>query len=174
MNILEKRINLELIPATVAKIDKSAATGLFASNTYLPFSAKKPCTNVVFQVQHSGAIVPLNVKNEQLPLYNEQEVDVIKANQFIIGYVDVKKEEYYYTTNDFCKAAGIHFLDVIIWMISILATISILTISKNNYAPLFAFALLASTWIVNIITRHFLNKKIENVIDNSMRTFSIL
>lgn len=174
MIILEKRINIELVPATVAKIDSYVTTGVFVNKAFLPFSVNKPCANVVFQLQQSGTTLPLSVKNVQLPLYNEQQVDVIKANECIIGYVDVKSEEYYYTTSDFCKAAGVHFLELLTWLVSIMATISILTIIKNNYALLFACGLLISTWVVNIFIKHLLNKKIENIIDNSMKMFSIL
>jgi hypothetical protein len=172
MKILNKDLDIQLLPATIVQIDKYAKTGILRDERFVPFSINQFYTNIVFQLQQTGKTLPLDVKNIQLPLYNKQEVDIISANQFIIGYVDVKSEEYYYITNDFYKAAGMQFLEVLTWLVSIIATITILTIIKNSYALLFACSLLMLTWLANIIIKSVLNKKIENAIDASMKTFS--
>jgi len=172
VKVLDKEVSIELHPATVMQVDKYARTGIFTDDRFLPFTANALHTNIVFQLKDTEATQPLNVRDVQLPLYNKQEVDIISANEFIIGYVDVKNEEYYYITNNFCKVMGLTIPVFFTWIIGITAAVTAMIIIKNNYAPLFATMLLVVTWLMHISIKFILNRKIENEIDECLKTFS--
>jgi hypothetical protein len=174
VKFFQKKLNIELSPATIVHIDKHSRSGVFTDDRFFPLAANTLHTNIVFQLKESNKVLPLNVRDMQLPLYNMQEVDIITANQFVIGYVDVESEEYYYFTNDFCKAAGIGFIDIASWLTGILVAGCMLTIIKDEYAGLFAFILLFALWISTVTLKTILNKKIESNMDEILKTFSIL
>ena len=106
MKALNKNLNIQLSPAKIISIDNYVTTGLFTDDRFLPLGNNTLHTNVVLQLKNTDRILPLNIRNMQLPLRDAQDVDIISANQQVIGYVDVRSEEYYYITNDFCKAMG--------------------------------------------------------------------
>jgi len=174
VKFLQKKLNIELSPATIVHIDKHSRPGIFTDDRFMPLAANTLHTRIVFQLKESNKVLPLNVRDIQLPLYNMQEVDIITANQFVIGYVDIESEEYYYITNDFCRAVGIGFIDNASWLAGIVAAGCILTIIKNEYAALFAFILLFIIWISTVSLKTILNKKIESNMDEILKTFSIL
>lgn len=173
MKVFEKNVTIELLPATVLQVDKYARTGPFIDTMFFPFIVNYMYTNIVFQLQQTGKTLPIDIRDLQTSLYTRQKVDIIRANQFVIGYVDIKNEEYYYITNDFCKALGIKFLNLFTWLISIAGTVTILIAIENNYAALFACMLVILIWSAHFIIKFILNKKIENAIDERMKTFSI-
>jgi len=166
VKLLHNKLNIELSPATIVHVNKHNRPGIFTTD---PQHA-----NVVFKLKASDKILPLEVHNMKLPLYTTQEVEIISANQFIIGYVDIKSEEYYYLTNDFYKAAGIGFIDIVSWLTGILVVGGMLTIIKNEYAALFAFVLLFAIWILNLTLKTIVNRKIENNMDELLKTYSVL
>lgn len=174
MKFLNNKLNIELSPATIVHIDQQNTPGIFTDSRFRPLAPDALSANVVFQLKDSNKIFPVHVQNRQLPLYNMQEVDIISANQFVIGYVDIKSEEYYYITNDFYKAAGIGFIDMISWLTGILVAGCMLTLVKNEYAALLALILLLAIWISNVTVKTVLNQKIENNMDELLKTFSIL
>ncbi len=172
MKVLNRNLDIQLSPATILKVNNySKVDGVH--NKLSPSTLKKSQTEIVFQLKDSDKTLPLSVHNLQLPLYNEQEVDIISANEFIIGFVDIKKEEYYYLTNDFYKAAGMKFFDMLTWFAGIMGTIVILSIVKNMYAPVYAITMLTLTWTLNIILKEVFNRKIESSIDKRMQAFSL-
>lgn len=173
MKLLNNKLNIELSPATIVHVDTQCGHGLLTDQHFFPLLSRTPQTNVVFQLKDSNKILPFDVQNIKLPLYNMQEVDIISANQFVIGYVDVKSEEYYYITDDFYKAAGIGFIDMLSWLAGILVVGFMLTFIKNDYAAILAFATLFIIWMVNVTIKTVLNRKIENNMDELLRTFSV-
>ena len=116
MKVLDKNVNIKLLPAIVMQIDKYVQAEFFTDNM-LPLSMSRLYTNVIFQLQQAGKILPVDILDLQPFLYKTQKVDIIKANQFVIGYGDVKNEEYYYIITDFCKAFGIKFPGLPTWLI---------------------------------------------------------
>jgi len=173
MKVFDKSVNIELLPATVMQVDKYARTGLFTDNT-LPLSMNRMHTNVVFQLQQTGKILPVDIADLQPFLYKKQKVDIIKVNQFVVGYVDLKNEEYYYTTTDFCNALNVKFPGLLAWLISITMGVIILAAVRNTHALLFVYPVMISIWIIHWVLKHVLNKRIENAIDDYMKTLSIL
>ena len=171
MKVLNRNLDIQLSPATILQVNSN--TKPEASNHKLLPATKKLNTDIVFQLKDSDKTLPLSVTDLQLPLYNEQEVDIISANQFIIGFVDVKNEEYYYLTNDFCKAAGMQFFETLTWFAGIMASIIILRMTASMYAPVYAITMLTLTWTLNIIIKEVFNREIENAIDEHMRAFSL-
>ncbi len=172
MKVLNRNLDIQLSPATILKVNNYEKLN-HSEHKLLPVNAKGSKTDIVFQLKDSDKTLPLSVHDLQLPLYNEQEVDIISANQFIIGFVDVKNEEYYYLTNDFCKAAGLKFFETLTWFTGIMASIIILRMADSMYAPVYAITLLTLTWTINIIMKEVFNRKIENAIDESMQMFSL-
>ena len=174
MKGLDKNVDIQLFPATVLQIDKHARTGLFTDNRFFPLNMDAMYNDVVFQLHDANNTLPLEIKNVHLPLYNNQVVDIISVNRFIVGYVDVKNEEYYYITNDFCKVIGLKFWRLFIWMAGILAVFITFTFTKNNYATTVSCILLIATWCMHIIIASALNRKIEHAIDQFMESFSLV
>jgi hypothetical protein len=174
MKVLDKNVDIELYPATVLQIDKYARTGLFTDNRFFPLNMNTMYNDVVFQLQDTGKTLPLEIKDVQLPLYNKQAVDIISVNKYIIGYVDVKNEEYYYITDDFCKVIGFRFLGLLVWMAGLLVAFITFTFAKNNYAAMFSCILIIVTWCMHIIIASTLNRKIERSIDKFMGNFSLV
>lgn len=174
MKVLDKNVDIQLYSATVLQIDKYARSGLFTDNRSFPLNMNTMYNDVVFQLQDTGKTLPLEVKNVQLPLYNKQAVDIISVNKFIIGYVDVKNEEYYYITDDFCKVIGFKFWGLLVWMVGLLAIFITFTLAKNNYAAMFSCILIITTWCIHIVIASALNRKIEHVIDEFMGNFSLV
>ena len=172
MKVLNRNLDIQLSPATIVKVNSNEKTSEPA-HALLPVNFKRSQTDILFQLKDSDKTLPLSVNDLQLPLYNEQEVDIISANQFIIGFVDIKSEEYYYLTNDFCKAAGLRFLETFTWFAGIVASIMILRMTKSMYAPVYTITLLTLTWALNIIMKEVFNRKIESAIDARMQAFSL-
>jgi hypothetical protein len=172
MKMFDKDLRIELSRATVLQIDKCARTGIFTDDRFFPLTTNPMFTNIIFQLKNSNNTLPLYIRDKQVPVYNKQEVDIIKANDFIIGYVDVAKEEYFYTTNDFCKIIGIKMPSTFIWIIGIAGAITVATVLQNSYAPLFAFMPLVFALLLHRIINFALNKKIENEIDEFMKSVS--
>jgi hypothetical protein len=172
MKALDKNITIELSRATVLQIDKYARTGIFTDDRFFPLTTNTMLTNIIFQLKNTNKTLPLYVRNMQVPLYDKQEVDIISANNFIIGYVDVANEEYFYTTDDFSKISGIKIPEKFTWIIGITAAITVATILKNSYTPFLACLLLLAAWLLHSIINFTLNKKIENEIDEFMESVS--
>jgi hypothetical protein len=172
MKVLNRNLDIQLCPATILKVNNHEKS-VHSVHKLPAVNFKGPQTDIVFQLKNSDKTLPLSVHDLQLPLYNEQEVDIISANQFIIGFVDVKSEEYYYLTNDFCKAAGLRFFEKFTWFAGIIASIIILRTAKSMYAPVYAITVLTLTWAINLIMKEVFNRKIENAIDARMQTFSL-
>jgi hypothetical protein len=172
MKVLNRNLDIQLSPATILRVNNNITP---EASTYklLPAVSKKLQTDIVFQLKDSDKTLPLSVRDMELPLYNAQEVDIISANQFIIGFVDVKSEEYYYLTNDFCKAAGMQFFEILTWFAGIIASIMVLRMVGSMYAPVYAITILTLTWAINIITKEVFNRKIESAIDERMQAFSL-
>jgi hypothetical protein len=59
------------------------------------------------------------------------------------------------------------------WLISITMGVIILAAVRNTHALLFVYPVMISIWIIHWVIKHVLNKKIENAIDDYMKTFSI-
>lgn len=172
MKVLNRNLDIHLSPATILRVNNYAKTN--SANYKLPSTtSKKLQTDIVFQLRDSDKTLPFSVCNMQLPLYNEQEVDIISANEFIIGFVDIKNEEYYYFTNDFCKAAGMNFFEAFAWFAGIMGTLVILKMAESTYAPVYAITLLTLTWTLNIIIKEVFNRTIESAIDERMQAFSL-
>jgi hypothetical protein len=172
MKVLNRSLDIQLCAATILKVNNYEKPN-DSEHKLLPFNFNRSQTDIVFQLKDSDKTLSLSVNDLQFPLYIDQEVDIISANQFIIGFVDVKSEEYYYLTNDFCKAAGLKFLESFTWFAGILASVMILRVTKNMYAPVYAITLLTFTWTLNIIMKEVFNRKIENAIDERMQAFSL-
>lgn len=172
MKVMNRNLDIQLSPATILKVNNYEKLNA-SENKLLPVNSKGSQTDIVFQLKDSDKTLPLSVRHLQLPLYKEQEVDIISANQFIIGFVDVKSEEYYYLTNDFCKAAGMQFFETLTWFAGIMASIIILRMTESVYAPVYATTILTLTWTLNIIMKEVFNRKIENAIDERMQAFSL-
>jgi hypothetical protein len=109
---LNKNLHIQLSPAKIISINNNVSTGMFTDDRFLPFTGNTLHTNVVLQFKNTEKILPLHFRNMQLLLHTEQDIDLICANQYIIGYVDVKSEKYYYVTDDFCKAIGIEISEL--------------------------------------------------------------
>ena len=107
MKVAGKTINVELFPATVLQVDQSASTNILTDTAFFPLKSNAPHTYITFQLKENDTTLPLDVPDAQLPMYKEQEVDIISLNQSVVGFVDIKSREYYYITNDFCSA--LHF-----------------------------------------------------------------
>jgi len=172
MKVLDKNLHIELSRATVLQIDKYARTGIFTDDRFFPLTTNTVFTNIIFQLKNSNSTLPLYVRDRQVPVYAKQEVDIIKANDFIIGYIDVANEEYFYTTNDFCKIIGIKIPAIFTWILGIAGAITVAAVLQNSYAPLFAFILLIFALLIHSIINFTLNKKIENEIDEFMKSVS--
>lgn len=157
------------------KVEKYARKGMFTDDRFLPLTARNLHTDVIIKLKDSNKTLPLSVRDKQLPLHNKQEVDIISANQCIVGYVDVKREEYYYITNNFCKVIGSNIpLFFITWVSGIVAAASTLIFMKNDLRPLLASTLLLATFLLYTAFKLTLNRKIENEIDERLKTFSII
>jgi hypothetical protein len=172
MKVLNRNLDIQLSPATILRVNNNIKHEA-QTHKLLPAVSKKLQTDIVFQLKDSDKTLPLSVHDMELPLYHEQEVDIISANQFIIGFVDVKSEEYYYLTNDFCKAAGMQFFETLTWFAGIIASIMVLRMVGSMYAPVYAITILTLTWAINIITKEVFNRKIESAIDEHMQAFSL-
>jgi hypothetical protein len=171
MKLLNRNLDIQLSPATVLRVNNNAKPGTLSYS--LSPALLKAQTDILFQLKDSEKMLPLSVYNMQLPLYDKQEVDIISANQFIIGFVDIKSEEYYYVTKDFCEAMGSKFFDMLSWFAGIVAIMIILTSAKSVYTPVYVITTLILTWLGNIIAKEVFNRKIENAIDERMQAFSL-
>jgi hypothetical protein len=171
MKLLNRNLDIQLSPATILRVNDNTKPDTFDHYSSPP--SRKARTDILFQLKNSDKTLPLSVRNKQLPLYDKQEVDIISANQFIIGFVDIKKEEYYYVTEDFYEAVGTKFFDMLSWFAGIMAIIIILTLAKSMYTPVYVITTLTLTWLGNIIVKEVFNRKIENAIDERMQAFSL-
>ena len=175
MKTLHRKVNIELHPATIMHVDKYARNGLFTDDRFLPLTANTLHTEVIVKLKNADETLPLSVRDKQLPLHKKQEVDIISANKCIIGYVDVKREEYYYFTNNFCKITGFNIPAFFItWVTGFVASASILIFMESDYKAIFACMLLMLTCILHITVKLILNRKIESEIDECMQAFSII
>ncbi|MEP6465959.1 MAG: hypothetical protein ABJB05_06620 [Parafilimonas sp.] len=175
MKALQEKVNIELYPATIIQVNTSARKRIFTDEKFYQLTANTLRRDVIIKLKNSNKTLPLNIRNKQLPLHKKQEVDIISANKCIIGYVDVKKEEYYYLTNNFCKVIGFNIPAFFItWITGIVAAASTLIFIENNYKPLLAGILLMLTFMIHVSIKSILNKKIENEIDECMKSFSIV
>lgn len=102
--ILGTDISLNKLPASVKHAHKySTGSGMYGFNLLFVQTA----TDVVFRLPRTGTDCHFTLSGNDLPIYPAQEVELIIANDMIIGFIDSSTRRYYYLVDGFNKLFGI-------------------------------------------------------------------
>jgi hypothetical protein len=166
IKVFKTELSLSLHNATVIHSDKFSRTvggwGHWPvwSNVY---------TDVVFRSQETGDDWPVRVGDYDLPLYQQQEVAVICVRNIIIGYIDKKTNQYYYTTRNFAGALGLGLNGWWVLLAGIVAGLLVyMLVDNEQYAP-FLFLPILVFYLVYRIQRWVINYRTTKAIDNYLR-----
>lgn len=173
MRVSGKELDVELSGAIVLQVNKYSGTGIFTDDKFFPLTQNTMHTNIVFQLKDTNKTLPLDVRDVYVPAYDKQEVDIIRVNKSIVGYVDVKNEEYYYLTNDFCKAIGAGIPSFFVWLAGLIGAIIVYNLISSDRDIWYITLPLFLAWLFYMISKLILNPKIEKAIDEYMQTASV-
>ncbi|MCU0335684.1 MAG: hypothetical protein MUF62_11695 [Chitinophagaceae bacterium] len=159
--ILGHQISLTTLPALVKYSNKySTGTGMYGFHLFISQTA----TDIVFRLPRTGTDCHFTVAGNDLPIYPDQEVELIIANDMIIGFIDQSTRRYYYLVDGFSKLFGIQPW---VWLMGLVVGISVLVsvfFIPGEYQQLgFLVALLVV--IFSFLYRRGLNWFIERKLD---------
>jgi hypothetical protein len=166
IRIQNRDILITLHPATVIHTDKYSETSGGWGN--LPVVSTL-YTDVVFRSRTSKEDWPHKITNRDLPIYNNQEVRVISADNIIIGYIDEQTKKYYYTSDNLSNRMGLGMSYYLVWVIGIAGAVMIGFITRDTKMILLVFAPLIITWLFYRIQKWVLHLQVTKAIDHYLQ-----
>ncbi|MDB5202417.1 MAG: hypothetical protein JWQ27_1826 [Ferruginibacter sp.] len=155
---------LSLQPATVIHSNKfSEARG---GGFNLPVISTL-YTEVVYRMKDTQADVKLYLRNRNLPIYTNQEVSLISSSGKLIGFIDVKTNQYYYTSSDLSRHLGMAIPYYWVLIFSVAGAALIYFLYPEGRGPLMAAPALIALlfyWIYKYLT----NRRITQAVDAYM------
>ncbi len=134
-------------------------------NQSMYFVLSEFCTDIVFELSN-GAKMSKTVMDVNLPIYNEQMVELIFIDDTLIAFEDKKEQEFYYLSNNPGSALGgiqISWMHVIV--LTILLYYAVTTLLPN-YADFAALALILplAYRVYRAIQDNYFEKKLDKLI----------
>jgi hypothetical protein len=166
IRIQNRDIQIALHPATVIHTDKYSETSGGWGN--LPVVSTL-YTDVVFRSRTSKEDWHHKITSRDLPVYNDQEVRVISADNIIIGYIDEQTKKYYYTSNNLSNRMGLGMSYYLVWVIGIVGAVIIGLLTWETTMMWLLFTPLIITWLFYRIQKWVLHAQVTKAIDHYLR-----
>lgn len=158
-------ISLNKLPASVKHAHKySTGSGMYGFHLLFMQTA----TDVVFRLPRTGTDCHFTLSGNDLPIYPAQEVELIIANDMIIGFIDSSTRRYYYLVDGFNKLFGIQRW---VWPIGIALALSLLVAifftqgEHQQFLFFAAFALILCAYIYQRGLNWLIERKLDAAIE---------
>ena len=119
-------------------------------------------------MKETGTDVSLTIVDVDVPIYNQQEVSVISANQNIIGYIDNQTKYYYYTTKDFSRLFKLGFSFYWIWLGALLGLTISYMLDRSN-APIWSIIAFGISYGIYQLQKLIQNYRLKREFDQFLR-----
>jgi hypothetical protein len=121
-------------------------------------------TDVVFRANEDGTDYKAYIKNLDLPVYTEQDVTILCADNIVLGYIDMQTNYYYYTSKDFQSLLGLGISVLWIWLAGILAGAAIYFFNHKEFT-LWLYIPLMALYLFCRVQKIVFNYRIKKAID---------